>query len=170
MKLTRSMAASASVIALAAIASLATNASAGRSTTLIRQRRVLSIRTDRSITWDRIRRPTWPLRTPNPARGRTWETCRSQDGPWDSLLLTDGTVIVEDFCTVPNQWYKLTPDSKGKYNDGTWSAIATMPSGYAPLFFAPQILPDGRMIVNGGEYNAGDGNCGEGLDRQGRAL
>ena len=28
-----------------------------------------------------------------------------------------------------------------------------MPSGYAPLFYASAVLPDGRLIVNGGEYN-----------------
>ena len=28
-----------------------------------------------------------------------------------------------------------------------------MPSDYAPLYFASAILPDGRMIVEGGEYN-----------------
>ena len=50
-------------------------------------------------------------------------------------------------------WYKLTPNSKGSYIDGTWSQIASMPSGYSPLYFASAILPDGRMIVEGGEYN-----------------
>jgi len=51
----------------------------------------------------------------------------------------------------------LTPDKKGKYETGSWSKdSAAMPSGYAPYAFASQILPDGRLIVNGGEYN---GNC-----------
>jgi hypothetical protein len=76
-------------------------------------------------------------------------------GPWGPLLLTDGTVIIEDFCTSPTQWYKLAPDKKGNYAKGSWSKIATMPSGYSPLFFAQQVLPDGRVIINGGEYN----NC-----------
>jgi hypothetical protein len=69
------------------------------------------------------------------------------------VQLTDGTVLIEDFCTSPQAWYKLTPDSKGDYVDGTWSAIATMPSGYVPFGFSSQVLPDGRLIVNGGEYN-----------------
>jgi len=34
-----------------------------------------------------------------------------------------------------------------------------MPSGYGPLYFAAQVLPDGRMIMNGGEYNGPTGNC-----------
>jgi hypothetical protein len=28
-----------------------------------------------------------------------------------------------------------------------------MPSDYAPLYFASQVLPDGRLLVEGGEYN-----------------
>jgi hypothetical protein len=67
------------------------------------------------------------------------------------LLLTDGTVLVQETCS--SNWYKLTPDINGSYTDGSWSAIAPLPSGYAPLYFASQILPDGRLIINGGEYN-----------------
>ncbi len=67
------------------------------------------------------------------------------------LLLTDGTVAVHEGCT-PN-WYKLTPDKKGSYRNGKWSTLASMPSGYAPLYFASQVLSDGRVIVNGGLYN-----------------
>ncbi len=78
------------------------------------------------------------------------------DGPWVAEQLTDGTALVQN--GMSGQWYKLTPDSKGQYTDGTWSAIATMPSGYAPLFMATQVLSDGRVIVNGGEYNNGQGD------------
>jgi hypothetical protein len=74
-------------------------------------------------------------------------------GPWAPMQLTDGTVIIQDYCTSPNQWYKLTPDSKGNYATGTWSKIATLPAGYSPLYYAQQVLPDGDVIVNGGEYN-----------------
>ncbi|HWE06693.1 MAG TPA: hypothetical protein VG274_08295 [Rhizomicrobium sp.] len=35
------------------------------------------------------------------------------NGPWALQQLTDGTVLVQDFCT--SQWYKLTPDKKGQY-------------------------------------------------------
>ena len=73
------------------------------------------------------------------------------------LLLSNGTVLVHDEpdtnkLAATNAWYKLTPDSKGSYIDGTWSKIASMPNNYAPLYFASAILPDGRMIVEGGEY------------------
>ncbi len=30
-----------------------------------------------------------------------------------------------------------------------------MPSGYAPLYFGSAVLPDGRYIAEGGEYNNG---------------
>jgi hypothetical protein len=80
-----------------------------------------------------------------------------QYGPDTALLLTDGTVIVHDICY--GNWYKLTPDAKGKYENGTWSSIASMPFGYGPLYFASEILPDGRLFISGGEYNGPDGTC-----------
>ncbi len=68
-------------------------------------------------------------------------------------VLTDGTVIVQDQGT--QNWYKLTPDINGSYVNGTWTTIASLPSGYAPLYYASQVLNDGRFIINGGEYNFG---------------
>jgi hypothetical protein len=70
------------------------------------------------------------------------------------LLLTDGTVIVQEFDT--EAWWRLTPSSSGSYGDGTWSMIAAMPAGYSPLYFASAVLPDGKVIVEGGEYLAGN--------------
>ena len=73
------------------------------------------------------------------------------------LLESDGTVLVHDepdnnTTGGTNAWWKLTPDASGSYVDGTWSQIASMPADYTPLYFASAILPDGRMIVEGGEY------------------
>jgi len=70
--------------------------------------------------------------------------------PDTSLLLTDGTVMMHDGCTT--NWFRLTPDNTGSYVNGTWSAMASMPTGYSPLYFASQVLPDGHVMVNGGEY------------------
>ncbi len=70
-----------------------------------------------------------------------------------ALQLTDGTVIVHEY-QKPN-WWRLTPDSSGSYVNGTWSQIASMASNYLPLYFASAVLADGRVIVEGGEY---DGN------------
>ncbi|HEY5046831.1 MAG TPA: hypothetical protein VII49_02280 [Rhizomicrobium sp.] len=73
--------------------------------------------------------------------------------PETALLMPNGTVIAHDACT--SQWYRLTPDSSGNYNDGKWTTIAAMPSGYTPLYYASQVLPSGDVIMNGGEYNTG---------------
>src|SRR4051794_26298271 len=67
------------------------------------------------------------------------------------LLLTDGTVIAHNACAV--DWWRLKPDSHGSYVNGTWSRIASLPDGYGPLYFSSAVLPDGRVIVEGGEYN-----------------
>ncbi len=77
--------------------------------------------------------------------------------PGTMLLESDGTVLVHnepdnDTTGGTNQWWKLTPDANGSYVDGTWSQIASMSPDYTPLYFASAILPDGRMIVEGGEY------------------
>lgn len=69
------------------------------------------------------------------------------------ILLTDGTVMVQAYET--GNWYRLTPDSSGSYINGNWSQLASMPSGYAPLYFASAVLPDGRVLLEGGEYNGG---------------
>lgn len=95
----------------------------------------------------------------------TWRTLTNQPsgGAGTCLLMTDGTVM----CHVnsSNRWNRLTPDANGSYLNGTWSALATMPNGtdtsgscapctYAPLYFASAVLPDGRVVVIGGEYNS----------------
>jgi hypothetical protein len=72
--------------------------------------------------------------------------------PDTALLLTDGTVLMHDACN--SDWYRLTPASDGSYVAGTWKKAASMATSYAPRGFASQVLADGRLIVNGGEYNA----------------
>ena len=71
-----------------------------------------------------------------------------------SLLLTDGSVMVQDLSVLGGDWWKLTPDAAGSYVKGTWTQLASMPNGYAPLYFASAVLPDGRVIIMGGEYQA----------------
>src|SRR5947209_14833346 len=102
------------------------------------------------------------------AAGQTWEPLTNQPtfNPGVMLLLTDGTVIMHSepnclTCTTTDysSWYKLTPDSNGSYVNGTWTQIASLPSGYAPLYFGSAVLPDGRVIVEGGEYNCATGSC-----------
>ncbi|MBV8066451.1 MAG: hypothetical protein JO113_00635 [Candidatus Eremiobacteraeota bacterium] len=73
------------------------------------------------------------------------------NGPQTEELLTDGGVLIFDVCA--SNVYKLSPDQNGNYATGSWTQLASLPSGYAPLYFASAVLPDGKLIVNGGEYN-----------------
>src|SRR6202167_2418670 len=90
--------------------------------------------------------------------GGSWQTVTVNNGITSGLsnpeLLTDGTVIFNDSGT--QYWWKLTPDSAGNYADGTWTQIASLPViggvQYSPLYFASAVLPDGRFIIMGGEY------------------
>ena len=68
-----------------------------------------------------------------------------------ALQLTDGTVMVHEYGD--SNWWRLTPDNTGSYLNGTWSKLAPLPSNYGPLYFASAVLADGRVIVEGGEYN-----------------
>jgi hypothetical protein len=75
-------------------------------------------------------------------------------------LLTDGTVLIhEEQDPNPQNWFKLTPDNAGSYVNGTVKPIAKTSAAYGPLFFGSVVLPDGRYIVEGGEYN---NNCSGG--------
>jgi hypothetical protein len=70
----------------------------------------------------------------------------------EAMLMTDGTVFVYDNS---GNWFTLTPDKFGNYVNGTWSQKASLPAGYAPLYFGSAVLPTGDVIVEGGEYNEG---------------
>jgi hypothetical protein len=72
-------------------------------------------------------------------------------GAANPLLLTDGTVMVQEGGC--QQWWRLTPDASGSYANGTWSQLATLPADYSPLYHSSAVLPDGRVIIEGGEYN-----------------
>ena len=74
-----------------------------------------------------------------------------------AILLNDGSVLVNSmfFQNHADPWYRLVPDSTGSYINGTWVNAGTAPSGYNPLYFASQLLPDGRVVIFGGEYNNG---------------
>ncbi len=91
------------------------------------------------------------------ASGQSWQPLTHQPSfpAGAALLLTDGTVMVhhEDANDGFSEWYKLTPDINGSYVNGTWSQVASLASNYGPLFFASAVLPDGRLIVEGGEQN-----------------
>ena len=46
----------------------------------------------------------------------------------------------------------------GSYQNGVWLLLPLPPAGYNPLYFASAVLPDGRVIIEGGEYNNGVGD------------
>jgi hypothetical protein len=83
-----------------------------------------------------------------------WTRIPSPDSfyPGTTLLLTDGSVMAQDSNSAA--WWKLSPDSSGNYAGGTWTQIASPPNGYDPAYYASAVLPDGRVIVEGGEYQA----------------
>src|SRR5579871_570019 len=75
------------------------------------------------------------------------------DGAIVEYLLTDGTVMAQG--NNANDFWKLTPDINGSYLNGTWTQLATLPSGYDPYANASAVLADGRVVILGGEYNFG---------------
>src|ERR1039458_3045806 len=67
------------------------------------------------------------------------------------LLLSDGTVMCSD--GGGSTWHRLTPDIHGSYINGTWSTLASMHD--TRLYFSSDVVPDGRVVVAGGEYGTG---------------
>lgn len=88
----------------------------------------------------------------------TWSTVTPGNTPLSAghmLLLTDGSVLVIDNnCAATGTWYRLVPDDLGNYVTGSWVKAGSLPAGYDPLYFASAVLPNGEVIVMGGEYNA----------------
>lgn len=89
---------------------------------------------------------------PAVSSAQSWQPLQNQPtfGASTALLLTDGAVMVHNGGT---DWWRLTPDAYGSYVSGTWSLLESLPAGYSPLYFASAVLPDGRVIVEGGEFN-----------------
>ena len=93
------------------------------------------------------------------ATGATLEPLTNQPPAYVGLappfLLTDGSVMFQD-DTYTGFW-KLTPDANGNYLDGTWTALASLPAAwnYGPYAYSSAVLADGRVLIEGGEYNLG---------------
>lgn len=80
-------------------------------------------------------------------------THQPPDGAGIGFQLTDGTLIFQG--NAETDWWKLTPDNTGSYLNGTWSQMASLASNYEPDAFASAVLADGRVIIEGGEYDFG---------------
>ncbi len=118
------------------------------------------------FAWNWLGRSHPPPRPPKPtviitaaarlaAKAAGWQEVTAAapfgaNGAGTPLLLTDGTVLIGDNTS---NYYALTPDKTGNYINGTWTKKASLPSGYGPLYFASAVLADGKVVVNGGEYN-----------------
>jgi len=87
------------------------------------------------------------------ASSQTWIPLTTQFPVGTALQLTDGTIMVQQNKT-PN-WWRLKPDEFGVYANGTWSPMKAMQAGYGPTYYASAVLPDGRVIIEGGEDNLG---------------
>jgi hypothetical protein len=76
------------------------------------------------------------------------------DGAQLTFLLTDGTVLAQGYKN--SDFWVLTPDNTGSYVNGTWKQVGSLQTGYSPSASASQVLADGRVLVEGGEYNFGN--------------
>ena len=153
MKSNNYLAASVSALAAAAIASLASGATAHE----VYLPYHFGAIPPKPITL-RVHGHRAPYKAPRASGSGTWTDVGnvpfSGEGGWGPLVLTDGTVMMKQaFTGSAGVWYKLAPDSKGNYTDGTWTKLAAMPSGYSPDFFAEQVLTNGNVLIEGGEYN-----------------
>ncbi|HEX3760158.1 MAG TPA: kelch repeat-containing protein [Kofleriaceae bacterium] len=93
--------------------------------------------------------PGAPGAPPSPWTPLTHQPSFLLDGAANPILLTDGSVLVQD-AGFPD-WWRLTPDQSGSYINGTWTQVASLPATYSPLYHASAVLPDGRLIIEGGE-------------------
>ena len=85
------------------------------------------------------------------AQSGTWNVITAPFRAQTPLLLTDGSVFVHEFASL--NWWRLRPDASGNYLNGTWTKMASLPAdaNYNPLYYCSAILPDGRVVIMGGE-------------------
>ncbi len=72
------------------------------------------------------------------------------DGVIYGFLLTDGTLLFQG--GLLQDFYRFKPDKKGSYVNGTLYPAASLPSNYIPYATSGGVLPDGRVLLIGGEY------------------
>jgi hypothetical protein len=72
------------------------------------------------------------------------------DGVIYGFLLTDGTLLFQG--GLLQDFYRFKPDKKGSYVNGTLYPAASLPPNYIPYATSGGVLPDGRVVLIGGEY------------------
>ncbi|MGH6878085.1 MAG: hypothetical protein ACREHV_12040, partial [Rhizomicrobium sp.] len=92
---------------------------------------------------------------PSFALAQSFQQLKNQppDGAQLTFQLTDGTVLAQGYNN--SDFWVLTPDNTGSYVNGTWAQVGSLQSGYSPSANASQVLADGRVLFEGGEYNFG---------------
>jgi hypothetical protein len=78
------------------------------------------------------------------------------DGVIYGFLLTDGSLFFQG--GLLNDWYRFKPDSKGSYANGNLFPAQGLPPNYIPYATSGGVLPDGRVLLIGGEYTLGANN------------
>ena len=72
------------------------------------------------------------------------------DGVIYGFLLTDGSLLFQG--GLLQDFYRFKPDNKGSYVNGTLYPAAALPPNYIPYATSGGVLPDGRVLLIGGEY------------------
>ncbi len=72
------------------------------------------------------------------------------DGIVYGFLLTDGSILYQGGLLI--DWYLFRPDASGSYVNGTFYPAASLPRDYVPYATSGGVLPDGRVLLIGGEY------------------
>lgn len=72
------------------------------------------------------------------------------DGVIYGFLLTDGSLLFQG--GLLQDFYRFKPDKSGSYVNGTLYPAASLPPNYIPYATSGGVLPDGRVLLIGGEY------------------
>jgi hypothetical protein len=96
------------------------------------------------------------LAWPTDANAQHWVHITAPFNAGVALQLTGGNILIQE--TGTSNWHELIPDNLGNYDTGTFGNESAFPPtmNYDPTFFASGVLPDDRVIVEGGEYDNGD--------------
>ena len=81
-------------------------------------------------------------------------TALTNGPPYDGVIygfqLTDGSLLLQG--GLLQDWYRFRPDKTGSYVNGTFYLAASLPPNYVPYATSGGVLPDGRVLLIGGEY------------------